>query len=336
MMDVILGIAFGVAIMSFGIYWYNKNMKVTDPKCKTIKDFKVGSDYTFGRGIPGIDKLAANVFLESAKKGDPDAFAALGNMYGRGIYFEKDYKKSFDLYKLAVNAGHPTAMYELACLYCDGNGVEVNEEEARRLLLKSAYLGEPSAQSILGVLYQSGFIGFNKDLAESFNWSLKAAEQGYMQAQFRVAEAYCTGQGVPLDEIIACEWYKKAAEQGDVTSIDRLGLIFDTGINGIEKHPDLSYKWYSKGAELGSASCEFGAGCAYLIGKGVDKDYDKAVKLIFSAAEKGHAAAECYLGIMFAQGIYFAVDREKAKKWLLKAEANGDSTASEELNKINL
>ena len=47
----------------------------------------------------------------------------------------------------------------------------------------------------------------------------RAAACGYASAQFNLGVMYATGQGVTKDEPKAVEWYKKSAEQNQMSCI---------------------------------------------------------------------------------------------------------------------
>ena len=51
-------------------------------------------------------------------------------------------------------------------------------------------------------------------------WYLKAAEQGYADAQYNLGLMYEKGQGVRQSKIVAKEWFKKACANGDKQSCD--------------------------------------------------------------------------------------------------------------------
>ncbi len=51
---------------------------------------------------------------------------------------------------------------------------------------------------------------------------MKAAEQGYSNAQEMVAFHYLYGRGVKKDRIEAEKWLNKAAQQGDKSAINAL------------------------------------------------------------------------------------------------------------------
>ena len=74
--------------------------------------------------------------------------------------------------------------------------------------------GVPFAQFNLGVLYDQGK-GVPQDNALAMQWYRKAAEQGLPQAQVNLAIMYEEGQGVPPDYAQAYFWYALADAQGD-------------------------------------------------------------------------------------------------------------------------
>ena len=68
------------------------------------------------------------------------------------------------------------------------------------------------------MLYYNGY-GVAKDYEEAMKWYLKAAEQGYANAENIIGELYYYGEGVAQDYEEAMKWYLKAAKQGDATTI---------------------------------------------------------------------------------------------------------------------
>ena len=68
----------------------------------------------------------------------------------------KPWDKIFDLWKIAATAGHTRAQFYLGTCYDNGNGVD-------------------------------------KDIAEAYNWYMKAAEKGKMEAQYNIGFFYKEG-----------------------------------------------------------------------------------------------------------------------------------------------
>ena len=78
----------------------------------------------------------------------------------------------------------------------------------------AAQQGDLEAQFNLGQAYRLG-LGVAKDEAQAFEWLLKAASGGLAVAQSRIGLAYATAEGAALDPIEACKWMELAALRGD-------------------------------------------------------------------------------------------------------------------------
>ena len=68
--------------------------------------------------------------------------------------------------------------------------------------------------SALGAIYQIGE-GVTQDYAEAMRWYRKAAEQGDVTTQVQLGFMYSKVKGVPQDYVQAHMWYNLAAAQGD-------------------------------------------------------------------------------------------------------------------------
>lgn len=319
----------GAIIVTYRAHSRKKNAPVKKPT-----EFKIGTDYAFGLGFPEMDALAAEVFTKVAKEGDVNAYAALGNMYSRGIHFKKDFEEAVKWYKLAADAGHPTALYELSIFYIEGYGVPKDEKKSIELLSKAAELGEPSAQSVLGSVYSLGACGQKADAAKGLHWYMKAAQMGNALAQLKVGDAYLDGELIHRDYEKALEYFTKAANQNEISAIQRLGTILDVGAEEIQPDKAASFQWYMKGASLEDAECQYGVGMAYLTGKGVEQNHEQAAGWFTKAADNGLSNAQYALGIMLLRGIFFDADPNAAKLWFEMAAAQEHQGAAEELVKI--
>ncbi len=61
---------------------------------------------------------------------------------------------------------------------------------------------------------------------------------------------YFRGEGVSQNYIGAVSWYRRAAEQGYVEAQFSLGVMYGMGF-GVSRNPNESLKWYRKAAEQG-------------------------------------------------------------------------------------
>ncbi|MBO4512570.1 MAG: sel1 repeat family protein [Victivallales bacterium] len=81
------------------------------------------------------------------------------------------------------------------------------------------------AQNNLGELYEFGK-GVAQNYGEATKWYLKAAEQGYADAQFNLGACHEEGHGVSKDYGEAVKWYRKAAAQGNTKAQKKLGAMY--------------------------------------------------------------------------------------------------------------
>src|ERR1700689_1592024 len=74
--------------------------------------------------------------------------------------------------------------------------------------------------------------GVPQDYVAAANWYLKAAEQGYAEAQYHLGQMFAIGQGIPHNDAEAAKWYRKAAEQGIPLAQHNLGTMYVFGQGG--------------------------------------------------------------------------------------------------------
>ena len=64
---------------------------------------------------------------------------------------------------------------------------------------------------------------------------------------------YEEGRGVPRDDQLAVQWYRKAAEQGHAAGQNNLGWMYAEG-RGVPKDDRLAVQWFRKAAKQGHAA----------------------------------------------------------------------------------
>ena len=110
---------------------------------------------------------------------------------------------------------------------------QLNESEFE-LTMRLAEGGDTTAQWNLGVMYDTG-VGVPQDYKEAVKWYTKAAEQGDVDAQWNLGSSNDTdaqnnlgragrcmfdnGEGVVQDYKEAFQWFTKAAEQGEMSTL---------------------------------------------------------------------------------------------------------------------
>ncbi len=69
-------------------------------------------------------------------------------------------------------------------------------------------------------------INTEKNEKEAFEWCQKAAQQGYINAQYQLGQMYFEGIGVEENYEEAFKWFKKAADDNNFDALYMLGHIF--------------------------------------------------------------------------------------------------------------
>jgi len=140
---------------------------------------------------------------------------------------------------------------------------------------------------------------------------------GDADAQYNLAQAYKLGRGVPVDLILAQQWFRRAALQGHALAEDNYGLsLFQNG-----DHP-AALPWLQKSAARGEPRAQLVLGTMMFNGDSVEKDWVKAYAWVSRSAAAGLDKAAQALAQM--DGYIGADDRRKglelAKTY--EAEAN--------------
>jgi len=166
---------------------------------------------------------------------------------------------------------------------------------------KAAEQGNVAAQRDMGFIYQNGRAGLPQDDKLAIEWFKKSAIQGYVYGQTNLAWMYYNGKGTARNYHEAFKWYQKAADQGHPNAQCRLGWMYQTG-KGVKRDYIKAREWYEKAAAQGNAQAQFNLGEVYQNGWGISKDYAKALGWYQKAAEQGNVGAQHKLGEMYYYG----------------------------------
>lgn len=118
------------------------------------------------------------------------------------------------LTKECAEKGNIHAQKDLAIAYSSGKyGIIQNLDEALKWETKAALQGDPEAQYSVGLSYE-----VREDYKYAMEWYLKASNQNYAKAQLYIGKLYAYGEGVSRDIDKAIYWYRKAAENGNISA----------------------------------------------------------------------------------------------------------------------
>jgi TPR repeat protein len=210
----------------------------------------------------------------------------------------------------------------------------VNDAAARSDLLARADTGDAEAQFWAATLYDPLLpdVRFAKDGAVAVQWYAKSAAQGDMSSENNLGGLYENGLGVAQDTAMAAHWYRKAADQGDSSAENNLGRLYESG-NGVPKDEAEAVRWYRMAADQGYAPAESNLGRVYEAGLGIAKDEATAAMWYAKAAQAGLANAQLRLGYLYESGRGVGKDPAAAADWFRKAAAQQDPDAENELGR---
>lgn len=184
---------------------------------------------------------------------------------------------------------------------------------------------------------QAGMDGFRAggDAASAIEALKFAAKGGEPLAQWKLAQIYAKGDGVPRDDLKAYDYFSQIAASYDEDNPDRRDLAIVSNafvalgtydLNGIANSklrpdPQRALRMFQFAATtFGDASAQYYLARMHLDGAGVNKDSREAIRWLFLAADKGHLQAEALLGqTLFSGRDGVQPQRARGLMWLTMA-----------------
>ncbi len=276
--------------------------------------YRLGKCYLKGISVDVDKDLAFSLFMDSSLQGYAPAMFELCLCYLNGWGTEKNENAAIIYLKKAVKGKHAKSSYILGNYYEEGIIVDKNEQKSLKLYTDSAKLGYAPAQEKLGDVYRQGLLGSDESPKESFNWYLKAAEQGRSSAQFYVGYYYANGYGVKKDVKLAFEWYTKAAEQKSPAALNNLAVCYEYG-RGVEIDLAKASYYYEESAKLGNVTAQKNLAICYKDGSGVEKSPSKAFYWTLEAAKNGDIESQGKTALYHLKGYGTDSNRAQALLW---------------------
>jgi TPR repeat protein len=160
------------------------------------------------------------------------------------------YHRAFKQLQKLAKKGHPTAQHIVGMMYENGIGVEKNLSKAAAYYEKSAMQEFGDAQCALGRMYQQGNAVVVKDAEKARDWLMKAAERNIPEAEYKLGMMHANGDGVPQDVAKASQYLQRASAHG-----------VDEAKDALAKLPPLpNYQANGSNNALGSAGQSYGQG----------------------------------------------------------------------------
>ena len=127
-----------------------------------------------------LDNEEQDKFLRiyrEAEEGSRDAQFVVGYMYEQGEGTEIDYNEAAKYYSMAAQKGHEGAQHNLAVLYYTGRGVKQDMRQAYEWFYRAARSGVNISMCMLGSMYENGEY-VKKDLKSALYWYQMAYKSG--------------------------------------------------------------------------------------------------------------------------------------------------------------
>lgn len=116
---------------------------------------------------------------------------------------------------------------------------------------------------------------------------IKKAESGDPDAQFQAGRAYEDGTGVEQNDLVAVQWYRKAADQGYGKAENSVGLMYRQG-KGVNLDKQEAARWYLKSALRCDPSGAYNLAISYYNGDGIEADSGWAFVWLLVAKQCGN------------------------------------------------
>lgn len=182
----------------------------------------------------------------------------LGVLYLEGGHgLEKDIVKAIEFFKVASEHNVAEAHYNLGTCYLKGLGVQKSNARAVYFFEKSISAGMELPADMLfviGFYYKSEV----RDSGKAYNWFLKAADRGQVEAKVMLAEMYQLGDGIGKNYAKAVKFYKEVYYNSNCNDIEMeiiytIGALYDIGGYDLTRNKEEAKKWYRLAANKGNA-----------------------------------------------------------------------------------
>ena len=332
----------------------------------------LGYYYSVGDGVNKSEEQAVVWYKKAADQGHKSALYKLGGYSYKGESgMTKSLKDAFNYWKKAADLGHPLSQLEISSMFQNGTGYDKDgiqllkdSKEAMELALewcdKAAKNGNNWAQLGLGNIFLKE--GTPNSLELALKFFTLAANGGNAEAQCRVGFMHDedrtrigslkSKETAELD-LLAVQWYTKAANQNYATANFNLGRAHFKGKLGLNSS-EKAQEYLEKGVALGSVASErllallYSEGKVIKDGKALSKDSDEAkqeaVKFIRRAIDNPNvnpiitiikAKAEMNLAEFYEQGYGVKKSSIEAYKLYESAAEKGHELAKAKLKELD-
>lgn len=224
--------------------------------------------------------------LPLAQVGEPQAAFVLARLYALGVDGNApDWEQVVEWLRIASEANHAEAAYNLAIAYQKGKGTAADLQQSLKYYRQSSALGNPKAMRNLAMLYEKGN-GVEKDIAQAFTLYQRSAESGLTDSQLKAGLMLLQGDGVGKDPVAARRWIEKSAATGNDKAQLALGVLL------IDFDPDTAVHWYTEAAAAGNSYAAHNLALLYSEGQKVPQDLSQGLAYARTSLELGNQTTQ--------------------------------------------
>ncbi|KAJ1550929.1 hypothetical protein HK096_004181, partial [Nowakowskiella sp. JEL0078] len=236
---------------------YNQASKLSHPE----STYRTAVCYEIGAGTKKDTSKAVQFYRKAAALGETTAMYKYGMILLKGQLDQtKNLREAVTWLKRAkaqADKNTPHAIHELALLHEDNGSLDMgiipDPEYAHSLYLQAAQYGYAPSQYKLGLCYEYGQLGQQKDPKRSIAWYTRAAAQEDPESMLALSSWYLTGVDGVLEQSDreTFLWAQKSAETGLAKAEYAVGYYFEHGI-GVKINIKEAKKWYTRAASKGN------------------------------------------------------------------------------------
>eukprot|EP00466_Bigelowiella_natans_P014733 jgi/Bigna1/127089/aug1.3_g1797 len=134
------------------------------------------------------------------------------------------------------------------------------------------------------------------------------------------------------DPAIAFQWYKKGAEQGNVEALFKLGCChYANGEVPVDRNETKAFEYFKLAADLNHTRSKFYTGLALMFGDGTPTNHIAALQYLTDADKEGDFEAKSYIGFAYEEGLGVKQNHSHAVKIYEDCAALGHKPSRERL-----
>jgi hypothetical protein len=278
--------------------------------------------------------------LTLAKQGDAVAQNEVGGWYYRGRHVTQNYEEALQWWAKSAKQGNVQAIGNMGLCYQTGHGITADSLKASQLYQKSikngnsalfkqhvelAQDGKIFSNMLIASCYQNG-IGVTKSNNDAIQFLSNAANQNCVSAQRDLALLLLNNKKTEA----AAQWFKKASDNGDISSTFYYGKMLFEGL-GVKADKKDGANYLLRAAEADFPQAMYYVGNCYMNGDGLTKNAEQAVKWYKLAAGKRNVHAQWALAQCYRTGNGTPINFDQAIYWYAESLSKGYSRAFKQL-----